>query len=196
MDINQVIEMGEKIPDPSLSLLNIEISIAVLFFGVFICLIGLFMFGSAATTLGMVIFIIAGGFLFNGLYQDWTSKNTYGEQVEKWKNEVVAPYIETLPKEKREIVYIKIESELSSKTNRLYTYSSPEIKLTPLTVSFKEGRITTLTNWYDASMELTKEEKAYVEFQKVPKDLGHGMDAGYYNLSVHLPETYTFTEIK
>ena len=45
-------------------------------------------------------------------------------------------------------------------------------------------------------MELTEEEKPYVEYQNVSKSLGNGVDKGMYNVKVHLPESYEFTDIK
>ncbi|WP_442637921.1 hypothetical protein [Rossellomorea marisflavi] len=112
-----------------------------------------------------------------------------------WKDEIVSPYIESLPVEKREAVYIKIESELTSKGRYRYT-SDKTIERTPLTVTFKENGLTTKTNWMEAHMELADEDTPYVTYQYVPEKLGKGVSKGYYNLKVYLPKNYKFTDIK
>ncbi|MFF2532335.1 hypothetical protein ACFVS2_25835 [Brevibacillus sp. NPDC058079] len=195
MDINQVIEMGSQIPE---TFMYGKYTIVGLFLSVF----GGAIFLSGAIVKRYVVPAIIGGcmfFLGSGLFVAMKDieKDAHVQDVERWKKTVVKPYIDSLPKEKKDIVFIKIESQLATESggNRWYIDSS-EVKLTPLTVSFKDEDITTLTSWYNASMKLTNEEKPYIEYQKVPRYLGHGVDAGYYNVKVHLPETYTFTEIK
>ena len=41
----------------------------------------------------------------------------YNKDIQNWKEEVALPYIQSLEKEQKEIVYIKIDPEMSSKTN-------------------------------------------------------------------------------
>lgn len=91
------------------------------------------------------------------------------DRVGEWKNEVAIPYIESLPVEKREIVYIKIDTELSHEVSGqhflYYGYTrSSEVQRTPLIISYKGNGITTETDWYEAHMELTSEELPYIEF--------------------------------
>jgi|GEM_PF-5536384 len=116
------------------------------------------------------------------------------KKIEEWKQQYAIPYIQSLAPEKREIVYVKIDTEIDTR-KPLYTYPNP-IFLTPLTVSFKANGIETYTNWYEARMELTNEEKPYIEFKRVTSDLGHGVTAGLYDVKVYLPESYKFTDIK
>lgn len=117
--------------------------------------------------------------------------------IEQWKQQYAYPYINSLPTQKKEIVYIKIDPELGYdvQSNEWYTYSVP-VKLTPLTISFKGNGIETYTNWYESHMELTKEQKPYAEYKKLDVDLGNGVNAGMYNTKVYLPESYSFTDIK
>lgn len=121
--------------------------------------------------------------------------------ITPWRNEVAKPYIESLPVERKEIVFIKIDPELSHETHGNtfwgtgYTRSTA-IEKTPLTVSYKDNGIATRTDWYEAHMELTDEEKPYIEFQRLSSNLGHEINAGLYNVKVYLPESYEFTDIK
>lgn len=119
------------------------------------------------------------------------------DRVAKWEENVAKPYINDLPVQKKEIVYIKIDPELSHSTqgNLFYTYSK-EIQRTPLTISFKGNGVETMTNWYETHMELTDEEKPYVEYQKLSQSLGDGFEKGLYNVKIYLPESYKFTDIK
>ncbi|MFF2532336.1 hypothetical protein ACFVS2_25840 [Brevibacillus sp. NPDC058079] len=197
MDLNQVIYLGNQITEQSGHGYEIIFAV-VMIIGVLLLCFGLSNDIWVLFLTGVLLVIVPISLLavFGDIFQTY-QLNEYHKSVAQWKREVVNPYIESLPKEKKEIVFLKIETELSTelKDNRWYTYSS-EVQQTPLTVSFKDKGITTLTNWYDASMELTNERKPYIEYQKVPEDLGHGMDKGFYNVRIYLPESYTFTEIK
>ncbi|MES1045568.1 hypothetical protein FOA22_13955 [Heyndrickxia oleronia] len=121
--------------------------------------------------------------------------------IATWRNDIVNPFIESLPIEKKEIIYIKIDTELSHEIEGEsiwgigYTKSTP-VERTPLTVSFKDQGIVTKTNWFETHMELTEEEKPFIEFQRLKRNLGYGVNAGYYNVKVYLPRSYQFTEIK
>lgn len=119
------------------------------------------------------------------------------ESIERWKSEVALPYITNLEIKKSEVLYLKIDPELSHSVNGslFYTYSTP-IQLTPLAISFKDNGVPTITQWVETRMELTDEELPYIEYQKLEQDLGHGINAGYYNIKLYLPESYKFTDIK
>ncbi|UNY39950.1 hypothetical protein KLEB273_gp094 [Bacillus phage vB_BauM_KLEB27-3] len=67
---------------------------------------------------------------------------------------------------------------------------------TPVVVSYKDESIVTKAFWYETDMDLTEKDKPYIEFQKLQHDLGHGIEPGIYNVKIHLPESYEFTEIK
>lgn len=51
--------------------------------------------------------------LFMQLHIEETDKETQSKQVAKWETEVLEPYLESFPVEKRAIVDLKIELELS-----------------------------------------------------------------------------------
>lgn len=123
------------------------------------------------------------------------------DEVDKWKNEVVKPYIESLPIEKKEIVFIKIDPELDYRIDERYILGTGRttisaVEKTPVVVSYKDKGIVTKAFWYETDMDLTKKDKPYIEFQKLEHDLGHGIEPGIYNVKIHLPESYEFTEIK
>ncbi|ADO59419.1 hypothetical protein [Paenibacillus polymyxa] len=139
--------------------------------------------------------------VFNILSSASKETDIYDAKVESWRQTVAKPFIESLPKEKKEIVYIKIDPELSEKVEGFsfwgtgYTTSS-EVARTPLVISYKDQGIRTKTNWYETYMELTNDKKPYIEYQRVTKDLGHDIKAGDYNTKIYLPESYEFQEIK
>lgn len=117
--------------------------------------------------------------------------------IEDWKKEVALPYISTLHEYNKEIVYLKIDPELSYSVSSypIYTYSK-EIQRTPLTVSFKDKGIVTVTNWFETRMELTNDTKPYVTYKQLDVNLGHDINKGMYDVKVYLPESYKFTDIK
>ncbi|ADO59735.1 hypothetical protein [Paenibacillus polymyxa] len=125
----------------------------------------------------------------------------YDSDIEHWKKEIAMPYIHSLPVKKSEVIYIKIDPELGTdvkNSDPFYnlTYSK-EVRRTPVVVSFKEGgEVTTTTDWVTTSMELSDGEKPFIEYQRLDSDLGHDVNAGIYNAKIHLPKSYTFTDIK
>lgn len=126
---------------------------------------------------------------------------TVDDQISKWEKKVAAPYVNSLPVERKEVVFIKIDPEMTAKTQGRLLYGSGYIdsrvvEKTPITVSFKDNGVVTRTDWYQTKMELTKNEKPYIEFQRLDTNLGHSFKKGLYNVRVHLPESYEFTDIK
>jgi hypothetical protein len=123
--------------------------------------------------------------------------NKEDKLIDKWKEEIAYPFIAQLPEDKKEIIYIKIDPELSHSVQGgfFYTYSN-EVQRTPLTVSFKANGVETHTDWYETHMELTNEQQPHIIFKRLEKNLGHGISKGLYDTRVYLPDTYKFTDIK
>lgn len=130
-----------------------------------------------------------------------TTKVDVDDQISRWEKKVAAPYVNSLPVERKEIVFIKIDPEMTTKTNGSLLFGggyidSRVVEKTPITVSFKDNGVVTRTDWYQTKMELTESEKPYIEFQRLDRNLGHSFKKGLYNVRVHLPESYEFTDIK
>lgn len=193
MTQEQVIKLGKKALEVDGGIL-LTLSIIALVAGVLIFFFALMIEIEWAISLGFILGVIG---LISTVCIGVNLETKTDEQVAKWREETAAPYIESLPVEKREVVYIKIDPELSEKISGGYHYTtSKTIERTALSISFKENGLTTLTNFYEANMDLTDEEKPYVTYQYVPKKLGKGVGKGFYNVKVHLPENYKFTDIK
>ncbi|WP_442637861.1 hypothetical protein [Rossellomorea marisflavi] len=193
MTQEEVIRLGQKALEVDGSVW-VKVGLVGMVIGVIIFIIAI---GTVSPTGGglAMIFGILGFFAFIG--GSFSDSNIKDNQVAKWNKEVATPYIESLPVEKRNVVYIKIDPELTSETEGSFYYTtSKTVERTPLTFSFKENGLTTLTNWYETHMELTDEEKPYVTYQYVPKKLGEGVEKGFYNVKLYLPENYEFTDIK
>jgi hypothetical protein len=196
MDINQVIELGQQAA-------NIDYKIFVFpwwWYLVSVILLLLLIAQIALMDEESFIFSIIFMLWFLGsmAYVAFINAEIETKQINKWKTEVAYPYINSLPIEKKEIVFIKIDPELShdTKGSLFYTYSTP-IQLTPLVISYiDDGGVVTITRWTETKMELTDKEKPYIEFQELKKDLGNGVDKGLYNVKVYLPRSYKFTDIK
>lgn len=145
----------------------------------------------ASFSIGVILALVL--LCSNGL-SDWSIEQ---DKIKEWKSNVAIPYIASLKEEKAEVVFIKIDTALShSVQGNLWITYSKEIKLTPLTVSFKGNGIETYTDWYEANMNLTSEEKPYILYKRLESDLGHDIKAGLYDKKVYLPDSYKFSEIK
>ena len=135
-------------------------------------------------------------FLF--VYPMFVNTERVNQAIEEWKVNDVDPLFEKLPLQKSEIVYVKIDPEISNELRGgLYWHATNTEKLTPLVVSFKtKDGVETLTNWVTTTMELTDEEKPYIEYKRLHKHLGNDIKSGIYEARIYLPKDYTFTDIK
>jgi hypothetical protein len=209
MTIDKVIELGRQIQKPDMPWHSqFTFSIWVWIISAIMVGLALIIWSFAVVDSGfraeLGMFIIGISIIFYliiGVTSDYKAEKIYESEISNWQETIAKPYIESLPKEKKVVVYIKIEPELSHAVQANYYWGtgytrSTEITKTPLVVSYKDKGIVTLTNWYETYMELTNEVKPYIEFQRLEKDLGHGVNAGNYNQKIYLPESYEFMEIK
>ncbi|WCF11601.1 hypothetical protein NDS46_30105 (plasmid) [Paenibacillus thiaminolyticus] len=201
MDVGQIIELGKKIESPGFFFgVSIEVVFVATISLIFLLVtIASLVMREEILLIGMIFIMLVVSF---GVFNIHGSNVEYNTEVEKWKNEFVAPYIKQLPVQKNEIIYIKIEAQLGTDVNGQRTLgsgyiNSTNVERTPVTVSFKDGEeVITRTDWFQTSMELSDEEKPFIEYQRLEHDLGHGIEPGFYNVKIHLPKSYTFSEIK
>ncbi|ALS09900.1 hypothetical protein ABE82_26130 (plasmid) [Paenibacillus peoriae] len=203
MDINKVIQQGDI---PKLFNGWFTLPTFIIFIVIFVLIVITFLFliitgvcDSDEISLPTVMVVLV--LLCAGLITHDNQKDEYNNKISEWRSTYAKPYIESLPKEKKEIVFIKIDPELGAQVsiNKFwlsgYTKVSSEER-TPVTVSFKDNGIKTRTDWYETHMELTKEEKPFIEFQRLTKNLGNKVNAGLYNVKIYIPESYKFNDIK
>lgn len=201
MDINKVIELGEAIERTELGLFS-QFSGAAIGWIIALLLVGILSVFLDVGLGGLFALLAAGVFAFHALFLPLQKEQSmYREEVKKWKDEIAYPFIQSLEKEQKEVIFIKIEPTLSHSVNGFMfmgsgSVLSKPVEKTPIAVSYKDNGITTRTDWVPTHMELTDQEKPYIEFQRLEKDLGHGIKAGIYNPQVYLPESYSFTDIK
>ena len=196
--IDEVIKAGQFDPEFYLSASHLSawawVGIVIGFlFALLVMFIGWALESGAGIAGGVVIFII----IFIGSFLNVTEFDE-----DKWKNQYVIPFYNSIPTEKHEIVFVKIDPEIKTSIYGgsflgagMVTTSTE--KLTPLIVSYKDdGAVNTYTSWIDSKMTLTKETNPYIEFKRVPKDIDNEYKAGIYEVKVFLPEDYKFTDIK
>ncbi|WP_025909292.1 hypothetical protein [Priestia flexa] len=208
MNAEQVIKLGQDIVKPELGLFSQfpwYIWLLVLAMSILGCCLfigGMERFYVTVATIGFLMMPISFfGLLFMMDQSNIEENRLYEQAIKDWKDEYAAPYIESLPKQKSDIVYIKIDPELSHEVKGSYSWGtgytySKEVEMTPLTISFKGNGLETETNWYSTNMNLTEESKPYIEYNYLEQDLGHGVNKGRYNKEIYLPDSYEFTDIK
>lgn len=178
-----------------------------IFLGIYILLfliVVIMMLAKVREGYGWIVVICFFVMIFHMMLNHGFNKKQSELGVESWRNQYAIPYINSLPKEKHEVIFVKIEASSSQKIkdNGLWLYSQ-EVQRTPLTISFKgDTGIETQTYWYATDMSLTPEQRPYVEYTVLPEDLGADKEgnvqfwAGRYNHKIYLPENYQFTDIK
>lgn len=129
------------------------------------------------------------------------TKEESNPEYDQWMSDSYK-FIESLSVESYEIVYIKIDPEMTSKSSGVFFLGSGSIytqieKATPVSIAYKvEDEVLIKTFWANTNMILSEDDKPYVSFQNLTKDLGHGIEAGWYNPIVHLPRNFEFNDIK
>lgn len=119
------------------------------------------------------------------------------KEIADYKTKYGDPYISTLPTTKAEIFYIKIDAEVEVSGSLIFgTGSINSSLLTTMTISYKlNGNGITETVKTTPNFDLVKGDTPYITYQELIKDLPH-YQKGKYNFQIHLPENYSFTDIK
>lgn len=165
-----------------------------------ICLVGalisipLMIYGVGFFTLIISVVIFT---LVLGLF----AEEVPNQELLNWKEDA-RTYVSESPEERHEIVYIKLDPETSTNVKGSFFLGAgrvySEVKSsTPMTVAYKtDNDVKVKTFWAYTSMELSEEDKPFLTYQNLSKDLGHGINSGWYNPKVHLPADYEFDNIK
>lgn len=203
MSLDELISRGEEVSSISLSLWSnipiwawIIIAIATIF--LFFIVRDFVYWGDYFEAFVLTILYLAVCFILAAIL---FTKEEPNPEYDKWKADAYQ-FIENLPVEKHEIVYIKIDPEMASSTSGVFFLGSGAIhttikKATPVTVAYKdEDEVFVETFWTNTNMKLSEDDIPYLSFQNLSKPLGHGIKAGWYNPIVHLPKNYVFTDIK
>ncbi|MCL1700760.1 hypothetical protein [Lysinibacillus sp. Bpr_S20] len=119
------------------------------------------------------------------------------KEIAEYKNKYGDNYINDLPVTKAEVFYIKIDAEAEVSGSLIFgTGSINSNLLTTMTVSYKlNGNGITETAKTTPNFDLVKGDTPYITYQELKKDLPH-YQHGKYNFQIHLPENYSFTDIK
>lgn len=119
------------------------------------------------------------------------------QEIEEYKTQYGTPYINSLPVTKGEIFFIKIDTETKVTGDIILGTGTVRSELlTTMTISYKlDGKGITETVEITPDFDLSNGETPYVTYQELTKDLPH-YPSGKYNYVIHLPENYSFTDIK
>lgn len=123
--------------------------------------------------------------------------NKNDKEISAYKKDYGNKYIDELPLTNAEIIYMKIDNEAEvSGSMILGSGTTKSDFLTTLTISYKlNNKAITETFKIAPDLDLSSEEKPYITYQELNKKLPH-YELGKYNLEIHLPESYVFTDIK
>lgn len=131
------------------------------------------------------IFLFLGGFILGAITEDSNAKRE-AKQVEMWKKDVATPYVNSLPLKKKSLFKAEIDQSFSSSKENQTNRPS---KLTPFILSYREGeKVLTVKGEYEVRTSLDGNEKPYVTYQDVSKDLGVDFKKGWYNGILYLPK--------
>jgi hypothetical protein len=116
----------------------------------------------------------------------------------EWQTNIAYPYISSLPTQHRDVVYLKVQ-DTSETTGGggLFTFYVSSHDITHVLVLYKDnGTVQKLDVTAKLAMELSSGELPYITYQQLPQDLGNNVNAGMYNIVIHLPKNYKFDTIK
>lgn len=141
----------------------------------------------------MVIFLP----VINAASKHSVASEKNNKEIAEYKTKYGDTYINNLPMTKAEIFYIKIDAEAEVSGNFIFGAGSINSNLlTTMTISYKlNGNGITETVKTTPNFDLIKGDTPYITYQELTKDLPH-YQQGKYNFQIHLPENYSFTDIK
>ncbi|WP_102273715.1 hypothetical protein [Cytobacillus massiliigabonensis] len=148
-------------------------------------------------SISIILFLTITGMTLKEINEE--KKAVFTDQVNEWRSEVAQEYIETLPSSTKELEEVTIKSEMLNKYTRnwwqiKYTDYGNEI-INPAEISFDEdNEAVTKEGMFEVVIDLENDEQSYMEYQYLTEDLGHGVNEGYYNIVIHVPEDFTFEE--
>lgn len=199
MNAETVRELGEQIVyEPNIKLLGGKICLIIFLLVVGITLSVLInKYITDSDIVGILCFIMVVSILYLGMYNSIKilakSENEYEGKIQKWKMEIVEPYIRSLPTEKKEIASIEIDqTEPGYKTiykNDAYQSNKEEIRLFVITYE-DNGKLVTDKKHYKIMRTLTEDEKPYIEFKRLKESLGYDINPGTYEEKLYIPKTY------
>ena len=197
MTIDKVIELGEKIQEPGFpwhdALAFSPVATSILY--VILIIMAFSISGPVGASIATMLIIHA--LLAYSSYKD---EIMYDEQTSKWETEVGVHFIESLPRERHDLLYIEIHSELDYTTRDPFLwgdgYTKETGEKTPMTISFHDENLINEKDYYEVSLSLDEGKKPYIEYQELEEYLGHGFYEGRYNEKIYLPKDYKITAIK
>lgn len=147
----------------------------------------------ALTLMIMVMFLP----VTNSAYKHAKTDEKNQQEISEYKQKYGNPYIHELPVTKAETFFMKIDAEAEVTGNMILgTGAIKSELLTTMTVSYKlNGQGITETIKIVPDFDLVSGTKPYVTYQELTQDLPH-YERGKYNFKIHLPENYSFTDIK
>jgi len=150
-------------------------------------------FGIAILFSVMVIFLP----IINAVSKHSVASERNNKEITEYKTKYGDPYINNLPMSKAEVFYIKIDAEAEVSGSIIFgTGSINSNLLTTMTVSYKlNGNGITETIKTTPNFDLVKGDTPYITYQELTEDLPY-YQRGKYNFQIHLPENYSFTDIK
>lgn len=119
-------------------------------------------------------------------------------RVDTWTHHAAYPYINSLPVQHHDIVYIKVQdTSETTGAGGLFTFSISSHDITHVLVLYRDnGQIKKMDMQAKMSMKLGQNDTPYITFQQLRHNLGNGINAGLYNPTVYLPKNYKFSTIQ
>lgn len=189
-NIDKVIEAG-KITEPHYSLFQLEYLSILILAIVSILILNQFKKGKRQLLLVSAVFLIFTTTMISSSLNDYNaSKITYAKEVAIWQDLDAKNYIKGLEKKTKEISYFKISKEQPPQSEFWYgskSFIHNDI-LMFATITYNEDE--TISGWFLINEDLKPNEKPYIEYVELEKDLGNLIDKGFYNVIVHLPSDY------
>lgn len=203
MTIQEVIAKGSEITNQDINLFgghSIYTLVAILSIVVLVTVSGWDELKTKGKRLGVLGAMVGYIFAFNLIVIFIYHANIIEERevnIQKWKEEVAMPYIESLEVSRYEVREISddFDSYQSSNFDTWHTPSYPAeqgLKALQLMYVDDNNRVKEISEYFD--VKLTEEKVEYLEYKKLTKDLGHGVEKGAYNLTLYVPKDFKFYE--
>ncbi|PLS19030.1 hypothetical protein CVD28_01095 [Bacillus sp. M6-12] len=176
MTANEVISLGENISSPLVLWSFVIFGLSIL-----LVLIILMVNKNKQGERSMLVSILGGFYALSMLTMIilfMTGMIQRSNSVEKWENEIALPYIESLEESKKAIMGV------SFGVGRYRNIA---------TIIVKDGEgVKKYEGSYEVKTTLSPGEQPYVGYKYLEQDLGYDIQKGYYDITVYVPQDYTF----
>lgn len=145
------------------------------------------------TFIVMIMVLPVGNWMYNETKNDRLNES----EIENYINTYVTPLIESIPTSESEVIYLKVDNEMEVEGYLYFgTGTIDSSLLSTFSIMYKDdNEVKPLVMKAFPVMTLEENSTPTITYKHLKADLPY-VEKGMYNMKLHLPVNYKFTDIK